>query len=56
MSGNSNNNEDTTKQPSVKSFGTTDWSSLFDNLTGGTSSSSSTSTKDNKTKFDSTCK
>ena len=56
MSENSNNNEDTIKQPSVKSFGTTDWSSVFDNLTGGASSSSSTSTKDNKTKFDSTCK
>ena len=47
---------DAIKQSSVNSFGTTDWSSVFDNLTSGASSSSSTSTKNNKTKFDSTCK
>ena len=52
----SGNIGDTFKQSSVNSFGTTDWSSLFDNLTGGASSSSSPSTKNNKTKFDSTCK
>ena len=52
----STNNGDAFTKPSVNSFGTTDWSSVFDNLTSGTSSSSSSSTKNNKTKFDSTCK